>query len=118
GKNSVRRRGEASWLRGRFRYMPGVSEQLPPLQTDRFASTSQDGTFMCDYLLMGMPNRLARKGEGFVTFRFLDGFSRTNCRFRVELRTEADAHSVAKSVDSAQVITCLRRSSTSTAGKF
>jgi hypothetical protein len=28
---------------------------------------------MCDYLLMGMPNRLARKGEELVTFRFWTG---------------------------------------------
>ena len=38
---------------------------------------------MCDYLLMGMPKRLARKAEELVT---LDSgrFSGTNCRFRVE----------------------------------
>ena len=54
---------------------------------------------MCDYLLMGMPKRLARKDEELLT---LDSgeFSGSNCRFRVELRTEADADSVTKSVDS------------------
>ena len=60
----MRKRGaEASWLRARSRYMPGVSKQPPPQLT----VTSQEGTFMCDYLLMGMPKRLARKDEGLVT---------------------------------------------------
>ena len=60
-----RRGAEASWLRGRSRYMPGVSRQPPPQLT---VSTSQEGTFMCDYLLMGMPKQLARKGEELGTF--------------------------------------------------
>ena len=60
-----KRGAEPSWLPGRSRYKPGVSKQAPPPQLT--VSTSQEGTFMCDYLLMGMPKRLARKDEELLT---------------------------------------------------
>ena len=64
----MRKRGaEASWLRGRSRYMRGTTTTA----ADRFVSTPQAGIFMCDYLLMGMPNRLARKAEEFVTLELV-----------------------------------------------
>ena len=40
---------------------------------DRFANKRHEAVFMSDYLLLGMPNRLARKGKEFVTFRFWTG---------------------------------------------